>query len=89
MQERLPMVQMFTFGCQPLASKTRVVPLKGDTVPRLELMAALTLANLMTAVYEALICAIKIDAVYNWIDSQIVWWWVQGDSKQFKQFVQN
>ena len=72
-----------------LTSKTRVAPLKGDTIPRLELMAALTLANLMTAVYEALVCTVKIDAVYNWIDSQIVWWWIQGESKQFKQFVQN
>ena len=72
-----------------LASKTRIAPLKEETIPRLELMAALTLANLMTAVYEALICTIKIDAVFNWIDSQIVWWWIQGDSRCFKQFVQN
>ena len=74
---------------QLLASKTRVAPLKGETIPRLELMAALTLANLMTAVHKALACTIKIDAVFNWIDSQIVWWWINGESKQFKQFVQN
>ena len=72
-----------------LASKTRIAPLKEETIPRLELMAALTLANLMTAVYKALIYTIKIDAVFNWIDSQIVWWWIQGDSRCFKQFVQN
>ena len=29
------------------------------------------------------------DGVFNWIDSQIVWWWINGESKQFKQFVQN
>ena len=29
------------------------------------------------------------DAVFNWIDSQIVWWWIQADSRCFKQFVQN
>ena len=66
-----------------------MAPLKGETIPRLELMAALTLANLMTAVYKALACTIKIDSVFNWIDSQIVWWWINGESKQFKQFVSN
>ena len=72
-----------------LASKTRVAPLNGGTIPRLELVAALTLANLMTVVYEALICTEKVNAVFNWTDSQIVWWWINGESKQFKQFVQN
>ena len=74
---------------QLLVSKTRVAPLKGETIHRLELMAALTLANLMTAMYDALASTVKIDAVFNWIDSQIVWWWIHGESKQFKQFVQN
>ncbi|KAL9975369.1 hypothetical protein ACROYT_G012524 [Oculina patagonica] len=72
-----------------LASKTRVGPLNGETISRLELMAALTLANLMTVVYEALVHIVKVDAVFNWTDSQIVWWWINGESKQFKQFVQN
>ena len=72
-----------------LASKTRVTPLKGETIPRLELMACLTLALLITAVYKALACTIEVDAVINWTDSQIVWWWINGESKQFKQFVQN
>ena len=72
-----------------LVFKTRVAPLKGETIPRLELMSASTLANLMTAIHEALSCALKIDAVFNWTDSHIVRWWINGESKQFKQFVQN
>ena len=72
-----------------LASKTRVAPLIGESIPRLGLMAALTLANLMTAVHEALTCTMKIDAVFNWTDSQIVWWWINREFKQFKLFVQN
>jgi len=72
-----------------LASKTRVAPLSGETIPRLELMTALTLANLMTVVYEALVHTVKEDGVFHWTDSQIVWWWINGESKQFKQFVQN
>ena len=43
----------------------------------------------MTVVYEALICTVKVNAVFNWTDSQIVWWWINGESKQFNQFVQN
>ena len=43
----------------------------------------------MTAMYKALACTISIDAVFNWIDFQIVRWWINGESKQFKQFVQN
>ena len=72
-----------------LASKTRVAPLKAETIPRLELIACLTLALLITAVYKALACTIEVDAVINWTDSQIVSWWINGESKQFKQFVQN
>ena len=71
-----------------LASKTRVAPLKAETIPRLELIACLTLAPLITAVYKALVWTIEVDAVINWTDSQIVWWWINGESKQFKQFVQ-
>ena len=52
-------------------------------------MACLTLALLITAVYKALPCTIEVDAVINWTDSQIVWWFINGESKQFKQFVQN
>ena len=62
---------------------------RDEAIPRLELMAALTLANLIKTVSEALIFTIKIDAVFNWISSQIVWCWIQGDSRCFKPFVQN
>ena len=61
-------------------------PLKEETIPCIEPIAVLILANLIIAVYEALICTIKTDAVFNWIDSQIVWRSIQGDSRCFKQF---
>ena len=50
---------------------------------------ALTLALVITAVYKASACTIEVDAVINWTDSQIVCWWINGESKQFKQFVEN
>ena len=59
-----------------LASKTRVAPLKGETIPLLILMAALTLANLWK------LCLRHWAVLY-------VWWRFNGESKQLKQFVQN
>ena len=52
-------------------------------------MACLTLTLLITAVYKALAGTTEVVAVINCNDSQIVWWWINGESKQFKQFVQN
>ena len=72
-----------------IASKTRVAPLKGDTIPRLELMGALTLAKLITSVAQALRPIVNVNSIYCWIDSQIVLWWIYGDTKKFKQFIQN
>ena len=48
-----------------LASKTRVAPFKAETIPRLELIACLALALLITAVYKALARTIEVDAVIN------------------------
>ena len=84
----LRMEKMSTSGWQPL-EPVLFAPLIGESIPRLELMAALTLANLRKAVHEALTCTMKIDAVFNWTDSQIVWWWINREFKQFKLFVQN
>ena len=75
-----------------LSGKPAVEPTKSvetETIPRLELMACLTLALLITAVYKALASTIEVDTVIKWNDSQIVWLWINGESKQFKQFVQN
>ena len=72
-----------------VTAKTRIAPLKQETIPRLELMAALTLAQLITSVKNALQSCIEIEATYCWSDSQVVLFWIHGDSKVHKQFVQN
>lgn len=72
-----------------LASKTRVAPLKKETIPRLELLAALTLAKLMKSVSDSLDGVLEIDEIICWVDSQIVLWWIKGKGKQYKQFVHN
>ena len=72
-----------------ISSKTRIAPLKTETIPRLELLAALLLAKLITSVANALRNSIKIDNIFGWCDSQIVLWWIYIEQKDFKVFVSN
>ena len=74
---------------QLVTAKTRLAPLKGETIPRLELMAALLLSRLVNSTVEALKSIIQIDRIFCWLDSQIVLWWLFGVNKEFQQFVQN
>ena len=69
--------------------KTRVAPLGGQTIPRLELLGALILARLISHVAAALSEFEKIDRVHCWVGSTAVLYWILGEQKQWKQFVQN
>ena len=72
-----------------VASKTRVAPLGGLTIPRLELLGAVILARLVKHVEGALSGTLRIDRVRCWVDSTAVLYWIIGEKKQWKQFVQN
>lgn len=72
-----------------VASKTRVAPLTGQTIPRLELLAAVILARLVTAIFEALKCEVPIKKITCWSDSEVALCWIRGIDKEWKQFVQN
>ena len=72
-----------------ISSKARIAPLKTKTILRLELLAALLLAKLITSVANALRNSIKIDNIFGWCDSQIVLWWIYREPKDFKVFVSN
>ena len=54
-----------------LSSKTRVAPMNGETIPRLELVGALILARLVKTVLTAFDGTLKVDSVHCWLDSQI------------------
>ncbi|GFW24455.1 uncharacterized protein TNCV_606961 [Trichonephila clavipes] len=70
-----------------VTSKSRVVPVKSVTVPRLELCAVVLLAKLMKRVETAL--QMKTPPVYLWSDSTIVLAWIQKEPNLLKTFVAN
>ena len=71
-----------------IASRSRVTPIKKLTTPRLELMAAVILARLITTIKNSLINCIDIDSVNCWGDSNIVLASLKND-QNYKQFVSN
>ena len=73
--------------CRLLASKSKVAPLVPVTVPRLELMAAVTGLRLSQAIIRVL--EIPMSAVKFYSDSLDVLWWIRGHGKDFHAFVAN
>ena len=74
---------------QLVCSKSRVATMTKQSVPRLELLSALTLARLITAVNNALQPVVVIHSVYCWLDSLTAIYWIVQEQKEWKPFVQN
>ena len=72
-----------------VASKTRVAPIKAQTIPRLELMAALLTSRLVVRVKQALSSVYEISSCFCWTDSMVVYHWITQEEKEFQQFVEN
>lgn len=66
-----------------VTSKTRVAPIKKQTIPRLELLGALILARLINSVVPLLG---RSSAVYCWTDSMTVLQWIRN-KRVYKQYV--
>jgi hypothetical protein len=72
-----------------VTAKTRVAPSQKQTIPRLELLSAVILARLMKNTYEALKSVLELDEnVVCWTDSLVSLYWIRGETKEWKQFVQ-
>ena len=67
-------------------SKTRLAPVKGLTIPRLELMAVLIEVRCVTFVKDQL--RLPLEQIHLWTDSQCVLKWISSD-KDLTVFVRN
>ncbi|UYV70944.1 hypothetical protein LAZ67_8001195 [Cordylochernes scorpioides] len=70
-----------------ITSKTKVAPLKTITIPRLELSAALLLAQMNQVILESF--PFQPDKTFLWTDSQICIDWIRSDASRWKAFVSN
>jgi len=66
-------------------AKTRIAPLKRQTIPRLELLGALILARLLSTVTAHMK---EMREIYCWTDSITVLQWIKNKSV-YRQYVQN
>ena len=71
-----------------LASKSTVAPLKSLTIPRLELMSARILAQLMDSVGKALEYQLKVNGRTFWLDSKTALYWIRNKG-EWKPFVRH
>jgi hypothetical protein len=69
-----------------MCSKSRVTPVKAQTVPRLELLGAVLLVRLMDSLRKALPDSILIDNVYYLTDSTTALCWIQNQGP-WKQYI--
>jgi transposase InsO family protein len=68
-------------------AKARLAPLKGSTIPRLELAGAVESMRLDKLIRKEL--EITLERSVFWTDSTIVLWYLQNDGKRFQTFVSN
>ena len=69
-------------------AKTRLVPIKDEDIPRLELLGCLLLSKLIKSVCEAVGRVVRLSEICCWSDAQISSWWIKQTHKSWKVWAQ-
>ena len=72
-----------------VASKTWVAPTSKLSIPRLELLSSLLLANLVSNISVALTTEFLLQEPCCYTDSKVALYWIRGTTKEWKPFVEN
>lgn len=72
-----------------VTSKSKVAPLSVISVPRLELVSAVMLADLMHMVLQTLSGQISFSKIFAWSDSTVVLTWIKNPPFRWKPFIAN
>ena len=70
-------------------SKTKVAPIQPVSIPRLELLLCLLLAESVETVLESLRASLTIRNIICWSDSLDALYWIKGAHKKWKLFIEN
>ena len=63
--------------------------MKDLSIPRLELLACVSLSKLIVSVINAVRLEVQVRKVFCWTDSQIAVWWIKQSNKRRNVWVQN
>lgn len=75
--------------CTFVKSKSKVAPIKSQTMPRLELLAAVLGAELPKYLSNAILPKFHASQIILWSDSQIVLSWISSSKYLRQQFIQH
>lgn len=70
-------------------AKSKVAPLRKLSIPRLELLAAVLLSDLLASVVEALKPFHDVKQIFAWSDSSVALTWIRSCPSKWKTFVAN